>query len=56
MRVDCAWNVERGRREKRGGLGQAQILDLLPWTGVAKCDTWRKVLFSNVNTYIFSMF
>lgn len=23
---------------KEGGLGQTQILDLLPWTGVAECD------------------
>lgn len=38
--------------EREGALGQAQVLDLVPWTGVAKCGTWRKIFFSYFNTCI----
>ena len=46
--------MEGGRRERerRGAPGQAQVLDLIPRTGVDRCP-WRKFLFSNFITYIF---
>ena len=41
-----------GRREREEGPWAAQVLGLIPWTGVAKC-TWKTFLFSNFITYIF---
>lgn len=51
MRGDSGHGRGRREREERGP-GQAQVLGLTPWTGVAKC-TGKTFLFSNFITYIF---
>lgn len=45
-------DMEEAEEREKGGPGQAQVLGLMPWTGVAKC-TWKTFLFSNFITYIF---
>ena len=45
-------DMEEAEEREKGGPGQAQVLGLIPWTGVAKY-TWKTFLFSNFITYIF---